>query len=170
MCRPPGTMALVVSMSLALAACGERPEGESAQDFAARVNGGGAGGGNAPAGDPAAANQPDGPRDPSLPRVAADGRKALAAGTAYRRTNPDGTHDSLAIAEDGTFTLEQGGRRQTGEWEWLPDGKRLRLLGVTHQPIVLIADGALYRMQNENVPFDDVTPDRVYRRGADPAP
>ena len=27
-------------------------------------------------------------------------------------------------------------------------------------------DGALYRMQNEDVPFDDVTPDRAYRLAA----
>ena len=55
------------------------------------------------------------------------------------------------------------GRTTTGNWEWLADGKRLRLTGVERQPIVLIADGALYRMQNEDVPFDDVTPDRTYR-------
>ncbi|WP_338447064.1 hypothetical protein V5F89_04555 [Pelagerythrobacter marensis] len=162
----PAAFAFVVAAPLALAACGERPEGESAEDFAARVNGGAT---PAAASGPRDAKQPDGPRDPSLPRVAADGRKALDQGNAYWRSNPDGTRDSLAIGKDGTFTMVQDGQTQTGKWEWLPDGKRLRLLGVTHQPIVLIADGALYRMQNENVPFDDVTPDRVYLRGENAA-
>lgn len=151
-------IAFILAAPLALAACGEQPKGESAEDFAARVNGGDAAAGQTTRGGP----QPDGPRDPSLPRVAADGRKALQD-AAYVRPNADGTADSLSIADDGTFTLTEGGRTQTGTWEWLPDGKRLRLDGVVRQPIVLVANGALYRMQNENVPFDDVTPDRTYR-------
>ncbi|RIV75749.1 hypothetical protein [Pelagerythrobacter aerophilus] len=152
-------IAFILAAPLALAACGEQPKGENAEDFAARVNGGGATAEQTARGRP----QPDGPRDPSLPRVAADGSKALQQTAAYTRPNPDGTADSLLIANDGNFTLVEGGRTQTGTWEWLPDGKRLRLQGVVRQPIVLVADGALYRMQNENVPFDDVTPDRTYR-------
>lgn len=153
-------LAFVLAAPLALAACGEQPEGESADDFAARVNAGG------DAGAPAARGaQPDGPRDPSLPRVAADGRQALDQAAAYTQPNADGTADSLSVRQDGTFTLVEDGRTTEGTWQWLPDGKRLRLEGVVQQPVVLVADGALYRMQNERVPFDDVTPDRTYRLG-----
>ncbi len=159
MYRSHAAMAFILAAPLALAACGDQPKGENAEDFAARVNDGGATAEQTTRGRP----QPDGPRDPSLPRVAADGRQALQQATAYTRPNPDGTADSLSIGNDGTFTLVEGGRTQTGTWEWLPDGKRLRLQGVVRQPVVLVADGALYRMQNENVPFDDVTPDRTYR-------
>lgn len=149
--RPLAAFAVI----LALAACGEPSEGESADDFAARVNAG-----NATAPQDA---QPDGPRDPSLPRVAADGRTALQQAATYTQPNEDGSADSLAIRQDGTFTLVEDGRTTTGEWQWLADGKRVRLEGLIQQPIVLVADGALYRMQNEDVPFDDVTPDRAYR-------
>lgn len=145
-----------LALPLALAACGDQPEGESADDFASRVN----------AGDAAATPQADGPRDPSMPRVAANGAQALSAKAAYTQPAAEGeTPNSLAIRQDGTFTLVEDGRTLEGGWEWLPDGKRLRLKGVVHQPIVLVADGALYRMQNENVPFDDVTPDRMYTLG-----
>ncbi|AKM08552.1 hypothetical protein [Pelagerythrobacter marensis] len=157
----PVAFAFVLAAPLVLAACGERPEGESADDFAARVNGGAAPAEEGVASE--AKKQPDGPRDPSLPRVAADGRKALQQAATYTQPNADGSADSLAIRQDGTYTLVEDGRTTTGEWQWLPDGKRLRLEGLVRQPIVLVADGALYRMQNENVPFDDVTPDRAYR-------
>ncbi|RXZ64515.1 hypothetical protein [Pelagerythrobacter rhizovicinus] len=156
--RSRPAMAFILVAPLALAACGEQPKGENAEDFAARVNGG-----DAATEQATGRRQPDGPRDPSLPRVAANGREALQQAAAYTRPNPDGTADSLSIGNDGTFTLVEGGRTQTGTWEWLADGKRLRLEGIVRQPIVLVADGALYRMQNENVPFDDVTPDRTYR-------
>ena len=159
MYRSHTAMAFILAAPLALVACGQQPKGENAEDFAARVNGGGATAGQTARARP----QPDGPRDPSLPRVAADGRQALQQAAAYTQPNPDGTADSLSIGNDGTFTLVEGGRTQTGTWEWLPDGKRLRLQGVVRQPIVLVADGALYRMQNENVPFDDITSDRTYR-------
>ena len=152
--RTSAALAFILAAPLALSACGSEPaESESADDFAARVGGAGEAG-------PTPA---DGPRDPSLPRVAADGRQALNQAAAYTQENPDGTSDSLAVRQDGTFTLVEEGRTTTGNWEWLADGKRLRLTGVERQPIVLIADGALYRMQNEDVPFDDVTPDRTYR-------
>ncbi|WP_374407753.1 hypothetical protein [Pelagerythrobacter sp.] len=159
--RTTAAFAFVLTVPFALAACSEKPEREGADDFAARVNGGGDAEMPAPRGP-----QADGPRDPSLPRVAANGRKALDQAAAYTRPNADGTADSLAIRQDGTFTLVEAGRTTTGAWQWLPDGKRLRLEGVVQQPVVLVADGALYRMQNERVPFDDVTPERTYRLGA----
>ena len=146
--------------ALALAACGEPTEGENADDFAARVDAGGTA-----AAAPKGA-QPDGPRDRSLPRVAADGRTALRPAASYTQPNADGSADSLAIRQDGTYTLIEDGRTTNGAWEWLADGRRLRLEGLVQQPIVLVADGALYRMQNEDVPFDDVTPDRAYRLAA----
>lgn len=145
---------LCLAMTALLAACGQQSEGESADDFASRVNG-----------DSATSPPPgstDGPADPGMPRVAADGRKALAQGVTYHQR---GGANSIAIRSDGTFTLVEDGRTTTGKWDWLADGKRLRLEGVTYGPIVLVANGALYRMQNENVPFDDVTPDRMYVPG-----
>ena len=153
--RTFAAFAIALAAQLTLAACGEAPEGESADDFAARVNAGGA--------SATQGAQPDGPRAPSLPRVAADGRAALRQAAAYTQPNEDGSADSLTIRQDGTFALVENGRATTGAWRWLPDGKRLRLEGLVQQPIVLVADGALYRMQNEDVPFDDVTPDRAYR-------
>ena len=138
-----------------LAGCSQPEEGETGDEFAARVNG----------------NQPQasGPADPAMPRVASNGKQALRKGAAYTQKGLDGQPGSLAINPDGTYALIENGRTQRGNWEWLPDGKRLRLQGVANGPIVLVADGALYRMQNEDVPFDDVTPDRMYSLGREEA-
>ena len=45
------------------------------------------------------------------------------------------------IRPDGTFVLVENGRPVTGRYEWLPDGRRLRLGGVVNQPLVLVGDG-----------------------------
>ncbi len=140
-----------LAIALLLTACGDQPQGETSDDFASRVGTG------APA--PAATVSGAPAAGPALP---AHARSALKTGTAYVRSGGEADANSLDIRPDGTFVLVENGRPVTGRYEWLPDGRRLRLGGVVNQPLVLVGDGALYRMQNENVPFDDVSPDRTY--------
>ena len=144
---------------LALAACGSNEQGESADDFAARLDG-------ASAAEAGAANdgagQPVNPQLANLPKVAANGQQAVRFDSDYVNTAADGSTSGLSIYQNGTFRLVENGQLTEGRYEWLPDGKRLRLNGVGFRPIVLVADGALYRMTNENVPLNDVTPDRMY--------
>lgn len=137
-----------------LAACGEPQHSESSDDFAARINGGDAGPGGAGKA-PAAGG----------PAVAANGREALALTSDYSRTNEDGTTNSLRLLDNGTYVLVEKGVEYQGSYEWLPDGKRIRLNGASSLPIVVVANGALYRVANENVPLDDLVPDRMYALG-----
>lgn len=144
---------VLIAATATLAACGLQQGTDNADDYASRVNGGGI------AATPGAA-QPDA----SMPQVASNGKAALKTGATYSQKG--GSADkAIQIDPDGTYKLVEDGQASEGKWEWLPDGKRLRLIGVVHQPIVLVANGAIYRMQNENVPFDDVTIDRMYLPG-----
>jgi hypothetical protein len=146
-----------LSLAALLSACGgsNEPGGESADDFASRING------SAPTA--AGAQQTNAAPRPDLPQPAANGREGLAAGAAYVQASADGTvTHGLTIQPDGSFELIENGQKTNGTYEWLPDGRRLRLNGVETRPIVLVADGALYRLTNENVPLDDLTSDRMY--------
>ena len=136
-----------------LAACGEPQQSESSDDFAARINGGDVGPGGAGAGQAPAAGGP---------AVAANGREALALTSDYSRTNEDGTTNSLRLLDNDSYVLVEKGVEYQGSYEWLPDGKRIRLNGASSLPIVVVANGALYRVANENVPLDDLVPDRMY--------
>lgn len=150
-----GKTAVLVPLCLALVACGKREPAESPEDFAARLKG--------------TAIQPSNPAN--LSAVAENGKAAIKTSQTYSQKGPDGTVNGLQFKTDGTFMLHEDGKTVQGTYEWLPDGKRLRLKGVEKRPIVLIANGALYRMTNEQVPLDDLTPDRMMVTGApEPAP
>jgi hypothetical protein len=152
---------LAAPLALALSACGETQESESAEDFASRINGG-----PSESGDDMATPVRE-TAFPELPKPAADGRSAIQS-EVYTNVAADGTRAGLAFNADGTFELSENGNTVKGRYEWLSDGKRLRLLGVEHRPIVLVADGAIYRMTNEDVPYEDVTPDRMFSLGEPP--
>ena len=147
---------LAIPATLLLAACNNSAgegESESAQDFAARVNGQ-----SAPAkDDPAQRAMLD-----ALPKAAANGRTAVTFATEYTSQPFGGGTSSLTINEDGSYRLVENGQALEGRYEWLPDGRRLRLKGVETRPIVVIADGAMYRQLNEDVPLDDLAPERMY--------
>lgn len=149
---------LGAALAVMLAGCGARDEGESAADFAARVKG------DATTSAPASGQAPKNAAVANLPQAATDGKKAVKFAQQYVPAGSDAkSQNGLTIRPDGTFELAENGRTVSGKYQWLPDGKRLRLNGVENRPIVLVANGALYRMTNENVPLDDVTPDRMYQ-------
>ena len=143
--------ASLIPIAILLSGCGSKGNGESAADYANKI-------GNAdatPAASSAAAAK--------LPKPTADGKKAIAFTTPYTQVDSStGARRGLTINPDGTFELVENGQAVHGTYQWLPDGKRLRLNGVAERPIVLIANGAIYRLTNENVPLDDLTPDRMY--------
>jgi len=142
---------LGASLIVLLASCGQRSPGENAQDYANKVGG--------PAAAPAS-----GSRATSLPQAAANGRKTVTFATPYTQVDAStGVKRGLTLNQDGTFDLLENGQATHGTYTWLPDGKRLRLNGVANRPIVLIANGAIYRLTNENVPIDDLTQDRMYQ-------
>lgn len=146
--RPFKTVLIVAPLALALAACGSR-DGEDADDFASQL------GGHGTTQDNAALAR--------LPKAAPDGRKAIRYTKPYWGTGMNGGKSGVQFFSNGTYRLQEDGRTRDGRYEWLPDGKRLRLQGVTFRPVVLIAqDGAMYRMTNENVPITDITPDRLF--------
>lgn len=143
---------LGVSLIVLLAGCGQRSPGEGAQDYANKIGGAAA--------TPGASPAPAG----SLPQAAANGRKAVTFATPYTQVDANtGVKRGLTINQDGTFDLLENGQATHGTYTWLADGKRLRLNGVANRPIVLVANGAIYRLTNENVPIDDLTPDRMYQ-------
>lgn len=146
--------ALLLPICLALLACGERQPAESSDEFAARLKG--------------TAIKPVNKAE--LPTVAENGKTAIQTSVPYSQKAPDGSVSGLQFKTDGTFQLNEDGKTISGTYTWLPDGKRLRLNGVEKRPIVLIANGALYRMTNEDVPLDDITPDRMMVTGAPEAP
>lgn len=140
-----------LALVLSLAACHSR-NGESAGDYANKV------GSAAPAASSAPAPEPT-----NLPQPAANGKQAVTFATPYTQVDPNsGDKRGLTINQDGTFELVENGKTTKGTYTWLPDGKRLKLNGVAERPIVLIANGAIYRLTNENVPLNDLTPDRMY--------
>lgn len=144
----PNIRFIALAALIALSACSRGDDGESAEDYAARMAGAQKAGVSG--------------RDLNLPKVAENGREALSYANAYVQTAPDGTKQGLTINEDGTFVLLENGRTIKGRYQWLPDGKRLRLLGVEFRPIVMVADGVIYRMTNEDVPLDDTAPERMF--------
>ena len=147
--------ASLIPIAILLSACGSKGNGESASDYANKIGNAGA----SPAASSAAAAK--------LPKPAADGKKAVAFTTPYTQVDAStGVRRGLTINPDGTFELVDNGQTTRGTYQWLPDGKRLRLNGVSDRPIVLIANGAIYRLTNENVPLDDLTPDRMYAPAA----
>lgn len=155
-------LAIALLPALALAACNNSSDkGENADDFAARVNGSG---GSADAVPQASA--PDAAQEATLaalPRAAESGRSAADFGAQFTNMGADGSESALTINRDGTFELTENGRTVSGDYEWLADGQRIRLRGVEFRPIVVVAaDGSLYRLSNEDVPIDDISPDRHY--------
>lgn len=148
--------ASLIPIAILLSGCGSKGNGESASDYANKI-------GNAGATTSAASST----AATKLPEPASDGKKAVAFTTPYTQVDPsNGVRRGLTINPDGTFELVENGQTTRGTYQWLPDGKRLRLNGVSDRPIVLIANGAIYRLTNENVPLDDLTPDRMYAPAA----
>lgn len=150
---------LATTLALTLAACGSGTDNtDSADDFAARLNGE-----SAPAADGNRAVAKKAGSQAHLPQAAANGRDAIRTDVMYTNAAFGGGERGLQLANDGTFSLrEEDGTTLSGSYEWLPDGRRLRLKGVESNPIVIVADGALYRVMNEDVPLDDVGPERMY--------
>jgi hypothetical protein len=146
-------LSLALSVALLLPSCGSRDPDQSADAYASRVGG-------PAAGSPGAATAKTGA---ALPQPAPNGRQAVTFAAPYSQVDPySGAKNGLTINRDGTFELIENGQATRGTYTWLRDGKRLRLNGVATRPIVLIANGAIYRLTNENVPLDDLTPDRMY--------
>ena len=82
----------------------------------------------------------------------------------YVFTGLDGSESTLTLdAEDGTYSYEgAGGTSESGEYETL-DGSRIFIEEIGGRNAWFsVADGALYRLPNEDTAYDDVDPGSIW--------
>ncbi|MGN3974918.1 hypothetical protein [Tsuneonella sp. SYSU-LHT278] len=144
---------LAAPLALSLASCGDTAPAERADADSAGVD-------------------VDLPQvDPRFPSVAPDARTSVNYAGTYAQPVADGQR-SISLNTDGTYVLrEPGGAETTGTYNWYADNSRILMKVDGRNEVYAIADGALYRMPDENAPTTGtMTEEQTYRRVSGSAP
>ena len=56
--------------------------------------------------------------------------------------------------------------QKQGTYSWYKDGSRILIKDGDTNNVYGVADGAVYKMNDENAPATDISPDRMYSRTA----
>lgn len=133
-------LAAIATLSLGLAACGdENPVDERVVDTSGEVQ------------TPADVELPNVPVE--RPEVAVDARNTVDYAGTYAQQTPDGGQRTITLNEDDTYTIrDASGVETSGTYNWYSDNSRILIREDGETQVYAIADGAIYRMADENAP------------------
>ena len=102
------------------------------------------------------------------PEVPLDARNTVDYEGAYEQRRSDGRIDRITLEPDDRYTIrDQNGAERSGSFNWYADNSRILIRDAGEDRVYAIADGALYRMEDETAPLDSPrTEARTYRRVA----
>lgn len=153
--RLPHVLAAVAPMALALSACGGNDAAAPADTDTTT--------------QPTATTTTAAAGD--FPVVPLDARSSVKYAGTYALTGADGTQTTVTLGDGDSYTIRNAdGTETTGTFNWYSDNSRILIGSGAEKQVYAIADGALYRLADENVALDAAkTADMTYRRIADPA-
>jgi hypothetical protein len=104
------------------------------------------------------------------PEVAVNARETVDYAGDYSQTLPDGRSRTLTLGRDDTYTFrDESGAESRGTYNWYSDNSRILIRRDGANEVYAIADGALYRMTDENAPTTGrKTAEQTYRRVVGP--
>lgn len=141
---------IAAPLALALAACGDRTADEPAADTAG-----------------VDVNLPQ--VDPRFPSVAPDARTSVNYAGTYAQPVGAGER-SITLRTDDTYVMrDENGVESTGTFNWYDDNSRVLIRRDGKNEVYAIADGALYRMPDEQAPTaGPMTEEQTFRRVVGP--
>lgn len=156
--QPRFTFALAATAALALAACNVEPNepDDRIVDTAEA--------------DPNAVDV-DLPRVPvEYPEVPVNARTSVDYAGSYAQTQRDGRTQTITLRDDDTYTLRDAdGTETTGTYNWYSDNSRILIRRNGQNEVYAVADGALYRLPDENASTAGRrTEEQTYRRVVGP--
>lgn len=143
--------ALLAGAALALAACGDGPDGRDA-DSAERTAQG------------IDVELPEVPVE--YPEVPLDARGTVDYAGTYSQRLGDGRERVIRLGEDDTFTMrDEDGVETSGTFNWYSDNSRILIRNGGDKQVFAVADGAIYRLADENAATDGpMTREQAYVR------
>ncbi len=143
-------LALTAPLALAISACGDNTKVDEQ-----------ATGGDIVA--PANINVPT-----EFPAVAVDARSSVNFAGTYDQRMADGRTRSITLNADDTYNArDENGVETTGTYNWYSDNSRILIGTGANKQVYAIADGAIYKLADENTPTTgDMTADQAYFRSA----
>ena len=153
------TLALIApaALALSLAACGSNEPDDRVVDTGTETAG-------------VDVNLPQQPVE--YPTVATNARTSVDYAGTYNQRGTDGRNSSITLNEDDTYTMTNADGVQTsGTYNWYDDNSRILIRENGQNQVYAIADGAIYRMADENAPTTgQMNESQTYRRamGAQP--
>ncbi|MCT2559970.1 copper resistance protein NlpE [Tsuneonella sp. YG55] len=138
---------LAAPLALALAACGDTAPADTADTDTAGVD----------------VNLPQ--VDPRFPSVAPDARTSVNYAGTYAQPVGGGER-AITLRTDGTYVMrDPDGTETSGTYNWYDDNSRILIKAGGENQVYAIADGALYRMPDENASTTGtMTEAQTYRR------
>jgi uncharacterized lipoprotein NlpE involved in copper resistance len=141
------TPAIAAPLALALAACGDRTPADDAPNETAGVD----------------VNLPQ--VDTRFPSVAPNARTSVNYAGTYAQPIGAGQR-SITLRTDDTYVMrDENGVETTGTYNWYADNSRILIKRDGRNEVYAIADGALYRMPDEQAPTTGtMTEEQTFRR------
>ena len=91
------------------------------------------------------------PADGDYPQVPVDARANVNYQRTYTNTAADGTTSTIALGADDSYTMTAAdGTQSTGTFNWYSDNSRILIRENGETQVYGVADGALYRLSDEN--------------------
>lgn len=137
---------IAAPIALALAACGDRTTDDAATETAG-----------------VDVDLPE--VDPRFPSVAPDARTSVNYAGTYAQPVGAGER-SITLRTDDTYVMrDENGVESTGAYSWYDDNSRILIRRGGQTEVYAIADGALYRMPDEQAPTTGtMTEEQTFRR------
>jgi hypothetical protein len=141
------SLSLAAPLALALAACGDTAPADSADTETAGVD----------------VKLPQ--VEPRFPSVAPDARTSVNYAGTYAQPVGDGER-AITLRTDGTYVMRgPDGVETSGTYNWYDDNSRILIKVDGKNQVYAIADGALYRMPDENASTSGpMSEEQTYRR------
>lgn len=145
--RLMSAISFAAPLALALAACGDTAPADTADADTAGVD----------------VNLPQ--VEPRFPSVAPNARTSVNYAGTYAQPIGNGER-SITLRTDGTYVLrDPNGSETSGTYNWYADNSRILIKSNGENQVYAIADGALYRMPDENASTSGpMTEEQTYRR------
>lgn len=100
------------------------------------------------------------------PEVALNARSTVDYQGEYSQRLPGGQSRTLTLRDDDVWVFrDESGRESTGTFNWYSDNSRILIPRDGENEVYAVADGALYRLPDENAPTSGPrTEEQTFRR------
>ena len=107
---------------------------------------------------------------PDYPLVPADARSTVDYTGDYTQTTADGRQRTITLGENDTYTMrDEEGAETSGTFNWYADNRRILIRRDGENEVYAVAEGALYRLPDENASVSgERTEEQTYRRAIGP--